>query len=258
MTSTDQCAVGPDGQLLDASKIVFYNDPDDANPLPPVYSQELAPLDYHWFGDAVSLIPLGPPDSLNLRTHATVHVCGAPSNIDKENSTFDIKAEQYLSAPKQRFPGSLCIPRNAEILRRLRATLEYYSSRGLKSLAPQAIHNGLPTPPATHQSAAAAGARPEGTGNRNTPIQSKCESRTAANDSKSRQSLCIVSSLGMMPRLWIVNNSTPVRPRFTGFFGEQTSPRDAKRRKLDVSNGLEDRGEGTSTGRRAGGSTNRH
>ncbi|KAK7015439.1 hypothetical protein R3P38DRAFT_3570970 [Favolaschia claudopus] len=65
-----------------------------------VYSQELAPLDYHFFGDILSIIPLGSPDSLNIRTHATVHVCGVPSNIDKPNSTFDIKIEQYLSATK--------------------------------------------------------------------------------------------------------------------------------------------------------------
>ncbi|KAK7025717.1 HAT family dimerization domain-containing protein [Favolaschia claudopus] len=36
MASTDQCAIGADGQLLDASKITFYNDPDDPNPLPAV------------------------------------------------------------------------------------------------------------------------------------------------------------------------------------------------------------------------------
>ncbi|KAJ6457663.1 hypothetical protein C8R45DRAFT_943118 [Mycena sanguinolenta] len=42
MSSTDQCAVGPDGQLLPASKIVFYNDLDDADPLPPTSSAEAA------------------------------------------------------------------------------------------------------------------------------------------------------------------------------------------------------------------------
>ncbi|KAJ6622351.1 hypothetical protein B0H10DRAFT_2214484 [Mycena sp. CBHHK59/15] len=36
MSSTDQCARGPDGELLDASKIKFYHDPDDDTPLPPV------------------------------------------------------------------------------------------------------------------------------------------------------------------------------------------------------------------------------
>ena len=30
-----QPAVGPDGQLLDTSKIDWYNDPDDAHPIQP-------------------------------------------------------------------------------------------------------------------------------------------------------------------------------------------------------------------------------
>ena len=31
---SDQCAVAADGSLLDASQIIFYNDPDDETPLP--------------------------------------------------------------------------------------------------------------------------------------------------------------------------------------------------------------------------------
>ena len=29
------CAIGPDGELLDASEIVFFNDPDDDEPIAP-------------------------------------------------------------------------------------------------------------------------------------------------------------------------------------------------------------------------------
>jgi hypothetical protein len=32
---TDQAALGPDGQLLDASKIAWFNDPDDPKPIQP-------------------------------------------------------------------------------------------------------------------------------------------------------------------------------------------------------------------------------
>jgi hypothetical protein len=32
---TDQSALGPDGQLLDASKIEWFNDPDDTHPIQP-------------------------------------------------------------------------------------------------------------------------------------------------------------------------------------------------------------------------------
>ena len=31
--ASDNCAVGPDGQLLDTSKITWYNDPDDDMPM---------------------------------------------------------------------------------------------------------------------------------------------------------------------------------------------------------------------------------
>jgi len=33
--SADQPALGPDGQLLDASSITWYNDPDDPHPIQP-------------------------------------------------------------------------------------------------------------------------------------------------------------------------------------------------------------------------------
>ncbi|KAJ7182071.1 hypothetical protein C8R46DRAFT_1313992 [Mycena filopes] len=34
MASPEQCAVGPDGKLLPATAIQWYNDPDDKAPLP--------------------------------------------------------------------------------------------------------------------------------------------------------------------------------------------------------------------------------
>jgi hypothetical protein len=38
MSDPDQCAVGPDGKLLDADKMTWLNNPDDETPLPPVAS----------------------------------------------------------------------------------------------------------------------------------------------------------------------------------------------------------------------------
>ncbi|KAJ7922087.1 hypothetical protein B0H13DRAFT_1604004 [Mycena leptocephala] len=61
---------------------------------------ELTPVDYHAFGDIVAIAPLGSPENFDLQHHAVIHVCGVPSNIDKKNSTFEIHAEQYLSATK--------------------------------------------------------------------------------------------------------------------------------------------------------------
>ncbi|KAF8434361.1 hypothetical protein L210DRAFT_3649208 [Boletus edulis BED1] len=40
----DQCAVGPDVQLLDASKIKFFHDVDDEIPLPPVPGPSTLPF----------------------------------------------------------------------------------------------------------------------------------------------------------------------------------------------------------------------
>lgn len=36
----DQSALGPDGQLLDATEIKWYNDPDDAQPIQPISSMQ--------------------------------------------------------------------------------------------------------------------------------------------------------------------------------------------------------------------------
>ena len=41
-SSSGQCAVAEDGSLLDASKIIFYNDPDDDNPLPNTVSEPIS------------------------------------------------------------------------------------------------------------------------------------------------------------------------------------------------------------------------
>jgi hypothetical protein len=41
--TTSQCAVGPDGTLLDASKIQWFHDADDEHPFPPVSSSVSVP-----------------------------------------------------------------------------------------------------------------------------------------------------------------------------------------------------------------------
>jgi hypothetical protein len=58
--SSDQCALNPDGSFKDAKDIQWYNDPDDAQPLPPdpsgAASTEPLPLDP---SAATSAQPLG-------------------------------------------------------------------------------------------------------------------------------------------------------------------------------------------------------
>ena len=41
MSTEDQCAVGPDGQLLDVSQVQFFHDIADEIPLPPIPSIEV-------------------------------------------------------------------------------------------------------------------------------------------------------------------------------------------------------------------------
>lgn len=43
MADSDNAALGPNGQLLDASKIAWYNDPDDAQPIQPTVLTEPVP-----------------------------------------------------------------------------------------------------------------------------------------------------------------------------------------------------------------------
>ncbi|KAK7059303.1 hypothetical protein R3P38DRAFT_2495617, partial [Favolaschia claudopus] len=205
-----------------------------------LYSQELAPLECHFFGDVVSIIPLGSPDSLNIRTHATIHVCGVPSNIDKPNSTFDIKAKQYLSAtktPDNVFPVHCVFP----------ATPRWEKYKPIpgkgKSVSVEGFLTGL-----------------------------------ELNDDRSVKHFIVdiekVTFLGnassTAPKAEesptkIVNTGTPARLKFTGFFGDQasgstnTSEPNPKKRKLDQhTNEPQDKGEGTSTGRRSGGAANKH
>ncbi|KAJ6522020.1 hypothetical protein B0H19DRAFT_1277520 [Mycena capillaripes] len=77
-----------------------------------VYSQSLGPADYHIIGDAVWLIPLGSPETFSLNHAVFVHVCGLATNINRDDATFDIVAEQYVSATKKPeiFPIRCMIP----------------------------------------------------------------------------------------------------------------------------------------------------
>ncbi|KAJ7710859.1 hypothetical protein B0H17DRAFT_1190539 [Mycena rosella] len=78
-----------------------------------VYSQELTPVYYHAFGDITRMIPLGSPENFDLCHPAAVHVCGPASNINKDDSTFEIHAEQHLFAtksPSSAFPVRCLFP----------------------------------------------------------------------------------------------------------------------------------------------------
>lgn len=86
-------------------------------------------MDYHVLGDAVwvrtapvlyllcaddtmKLIPLGSPEDFSLSQPAFVQVCGLATNINKDNATFEVAVEQYISATRSAecFPTRCLIP----------------------------------------------------------------------------------------------------------------------------------------------------
>ncbi|KAJ6492601.1 hypothetical protein DFH09DRAFT_1338303 [Mycena vulgaris] len=83
-----------------------------SNPRVEVYSQSLTPVDYHVMGDIIWLIPLGSPEDFDLCHHIFVTICGVPTNINRDDATFHLNAEQYISATKSSevFPARCLIP----------------------------------------------------------------------------------------------------------------------------------------------------
>jgi hypothetical protein len=59
MSSSDQCALGPDGNLLDASEIVWQHDPDDPTPLMPPPSPKPTTLHAFFRGGAAPALEVG-------------------------------------------------------------------------------------------------------------------------------------------------------------------------------------------------------
>ena len=97
-----------------------------------VYSQDLGPMDYHVIGDALwvrgmpyytscpdnspKLIPLGSPEDFCLSQPAFVQVCGLAANPNKDDATFEVVAEQYVTATRSAecFPIRCLIPEDTE------------------------------------------------------------------------------------------------------------------------------------------------
>ncbi|KAL0948275.1 hypothetical protein HGRIS_010869 [Hohenbuehelia grisea] len=61
---TDQCAVGSDGQLLDANMIPWFNDPDDARPISAPVANGEAPAEARSVGNSRKL-----HDALHAEKH---------------------------------------------------------------------------------------------------------------------------------------------------------------------------------------------
>ncbi|KAJ7264324.1 hypothetical protein C8J57DRAFT_1512398 [Mycena rebaudengoi] len=53
--------------------------------------------EYHIMGDIISLSKLGPADTVDLGHHAVLHTIGIASNINKQDYTFDVCTEQWVT-----------------------------------------------------------------------------------------------------------------------------------------------------------------
>ncbi|KAJ7356520.1 hypothetical protein DFH08DRAFT_802557 [Mycena albidolilacea] len=69
-----------------------------------VYSQTLTLVDYHVMGDIIWLISLGSPGNFDVRHCGLLNVCGVLSNINRDDLTFTINAQQYVTATKNYKP----------------------------------------------------------------------------------------------------------------------------------------------------------
>ncbi|KAJ7239147.1 hypothetical protein C8J57DRAFT_1246187 [Mycena rebaudengoi] len=212
--------------------------PARTSPTVEVYSQELTPVDYHAFGDIIHLAPLGSPESFDLCHRPVVHACGPASSIDKQDSTFEINAEQYLSVNKQTdnvFPIRCLFP----------ATPRWEKYKPIPSKGkPVAVEGVL------------------------TGVE-RNEDRMVKHFIVDMEKVTFLGQAPTAPKAETSpakpnNNSTrgtAAHLKFTGFFGSQESAksgeRPAKKRKTVDDRALEesevqDKGEGSSTGRRAG------
>lgn len=81
------------------------------------YSQELTASDYHIMGDIIwvcihfvicdrplltvsKMTPIGFPEGFEPRQQGFVQLCGVATNINRDDATFNVEAEPYVSAVK--------------------------------------------------------------------------------------------------------------------------------------------------------------
>ncbi|KAF7354168.1 hypothetical protein MVEN_01104500 [Mycena venus] len=199
-----------------------------------VYSQSLGPADYHIIGDVVWLIPLGSPENVPLNNAAFVQVCGNATNINKDDATFEIIAEQYVSATKKPevFPVRCLIPDTPRFqkYKPVPANKKFVSVTGfLTGVERDEDHTVKHFIVDVDQ-----------------VVFGQSVSAPKAESSPTK----IVSG-------------TPARLKFTGFFGSQDpenrseEPRTKKRKTADdrAAEEANDKGEGPSSGRRQSGRT---
>ncbi|KAJ7302753.1 hypothetical protein DFH08DRAFT_977599 [Mycena albidolilacea] len=90
-----------------------FADVASTTPMVEVYSQTLTPVDYHIRGTfSRQLASLGSPEGFDLCHKSCIAICGVASNINRDTTTFELHAEQYMAATwlLGSFPAHCFIP----------------------------------------------------------------------------------------------------------------------------------------------------
>jgi hypothetical protein len=111
METSDQCAVAADGSLLDASAIIFYNEPDDDTPLPNPTNSESATssIQVHPFfqdGSAPSKVVAGSRRSVRI-IHPSARITD-PNNLEGLGSAVTYKRSGTVTASAEGSRRAAC------------------------------------------------------------------------------------------------------------------------------------------------------
>ncbi|KAJ7228278.1 hypothetical protein GGX14DRAFT_612025 [Mycena pura] len=190
-----------------------------------VYSQKLTPVDYyHIVDDIIWLAPLGTPEDFELRHHSYVTVCGLPANIEKDDKTFEIHAEQYISATKATnsiFPVKCHFPNTP------RWKVKPLPSKG-KTVCIEGLLTGI----------------------------ERNDDRTVKYFIVDLEKVTFLGNISGIPKAQesptkLVSAGTSASLKFTGFSGtEKSKASSSKKRKITADDTDSDKGEGTSNCRR--------
>ena len=108
MAAPDQCALAADGSLLNASAIIFYNDPDDDTPLP---NSAATSTPVHAFFQG------GPaPGKIAARSHRSAHVTRPSARIiDPDNAEASAVTRKRLATVTASAEASLHAAHQARV-----------------------------------------------------------------------------------------------------------------------------------------------
>ncbi|KAJ7691662.1 hypothetical protein B0H14DRAFT_3531768 [Mycena olivaceomarginata] len=179
-----------------------------------VYSQTLTPVDYHIMGDIFSLTPLGSPENFDLCHQSCIALCGVPTNINRDDATLRARC---LIPDTPKFKKYKPIPTGGKsvCVNGFLTGLERNEDKTIK-------HFIIDVDTVTFLGQPAGSTAPK------------------AEESPTK-----------------ISQGTPARLKFTGFFGSQGSTDEwaSKKRKTADDRAAEeadDKGEGSSNGRRRG------